>query len=135
MATRWFDPLMTEAEARLKTPLALAFIGDTVWDMLVRRELLRSSSKAGALHKHAVAYVNAGAQALAADKLLPRLTEAESEVFRRGCNAHAKHATPKNQDPVAYSRATGLEALMGYLYLSGQMERIGELFDIAQAIN
>ncbi len=53
----------------------------------------------------------------------------------RGENAHAKHAVPKNQSPEDYSRATGLEALMGYLYLSGQMERIGELFDIAGAIH
>ena len=55
--------------------------------------------------------------------------------MRRGENAHAKHNVPKHQSPEDYSRATGLEALMGYLYLSGQMERIGELFDIAGAIH
>ena len=68
-------------------------------------------------------------------KIEPHLTEEERDVLRRGQNAHAKHAVPKNQSPEDYSRATGLEALMGYLYLSGQMERIGELFDIAGAIH
>ena len=120
MPTELFSPLMTAREARLKTPLALAYVGDTVWDLLVRRSLLRSGEKAGALHRRAVQLVNAAE---------------ERDVLRRGENAHAKHAVPKNQSPEDYSRATGLEALMGYLYLSGQMERIGELFDIAGAIH
>lgn len=135
MATELFAPLMTETEARLKTPLALAYIGDTVWDLLVRRSLLTGGWKAGMLHKQAVKQVNAAAQAEAMRVIRPHLTEAEEDIVRRGSNAHAKHAAPKNQDPADYSLATGLEALMGYLYLSGQMERIGEIFDIAQAIH
>ena len=160
MATELFTPLMTETEARLKTPLALAYIGDTVWDLLVRRSLLTGGWKAGMLHKQAVKLVNAAAgheivgdpteadaavvntcafidaaQAEAMRVIRPHLTEAEEDIVRRGSNAHAKHAAPKNQDPADYSLATGLEALMGYLYLSGQMERIGEIFDIAQAIH
>ena len=135
MATELFTPLMTETEARLKTPLALAYIGDTVWDLLVRRSLLTGGWKAGMLHKQAVKQVNAAAQAEAMRVIRPHLTEAEEDIVRRGSNAHAKHAAPKNQDPADYSLATGLEALMGYLYLSGQMERIGEIFDIAQAIH
>jgi ribonuclease-3 family protein len=135
MATELFSPLMTETEARLKTPLALAYIGDTVWDLLVRRSLLTGGWKAGMLHKQAVKQVNAAAQAEAMRVIRPHLTEAEEDIVRRGSNAHAKHAAPKNQDPADYSLATGLEALMGYLYLSGQMERIGEIFDIAQAIH
>jgi len=135
MATELFTPLMTETEARLKTPLALAYIGDTVWDLLVRRSLLTGDWKAGMLHKQAVKLVNAAAQAEAMRVIRPHLTEAEEDIVRRGSNAHAKHAAPKNQDPADYSLATGLEALMGYLYLSGQMERIGEIFDIAQAIH
>lgn len=126
---------MTETAAKLKSPLSLAFIGDTVWDLLVRRRLLKSSEKAGALHRSAIQQVNAGAQAQASLLIQPCLTEAEGEIFRRGMNAHAKHAAPKNQDPMDYSRATGLEALFGYLYLSGQIERIAELFDIAAPIN
>ncbi|MDD3334911.1 MAG: ribonuclease III domain-containing protein [Eubacteriales bacterium] len=130
-----FQPMMTEAEARQKTPLALAFIGDTVWDFLVRRRLLCSSAKAGTLHKQAIQLVNAGTQAKAALLLEPYLLDAEAEIFRRGKNAHAKHAAPKNQNPVDYSTASGLEALLGYLCLTGQWERIGELFDIAVPIH
>jgi len=121
-------------EAKLKNPLALAFLGDTVWDLFTRRRLLESRLQVNALHRRAVAQVNAGAQALAAACVEGLLTPEETEIFRRGCNAHARHNTPKNQDPVAYSRATGLEALMGYLYLTGQEERARELFDIGAAI-
>lgn len=134
MSTELFEPLMSETEARLKTPLALAYMGDTVWDLLVRRSLMRGGWKAGMLHKQAVKQVNAAAQAEAMRRIRPILTEAEEDIVRRGSNAHAKHAVPKNQDPADYSLATGLEALMGYLYLSGQMERIGEIFDIAVQI-
>ena len=121
-------------EAKLKNPLALAFLGDTVWDLFTRRRLLESRAQVNALHRQAVAQVNAGAQALAAARVEGLLTPEEAEIFRRGCNAHARHNAPKNQDPVAYSRATGLEALMGYLYLTGREERARELFDIGAAI-
>ncbi len=124
------QPLLPK-EAQLKNPLALAFVGDTVWDLLVRSRLLRSASRVNLLHRQAIAQVNAGAQAQALARLLPHLRQEESEVLRRGQNAHAKHATPKNQNPVAYSDATGLEALLGYLYLTGQQARLLELFDIA----
>ena len=117
-------------EAKLKNPLALAFMGDTVWDLLIRQRLLTSQAHVNALHKQAIKQVNAGAQAEAAGRIEPHLTEAEGDIFRRGCNAHSRHNAPKNQDPYAYSRATGLEALFGYLYLTGQNERITELFDI-----
>ena len=117
-------------EAKLKNPLALAFMGDTVWDLLIRQKLLASQAQVNALHRQAVRQVNAGAQAEAAGRIEPHLTEEESDIFRRGCNAHSRHNAPKNQDPYAYSRATGLEALLGYLYLTGQNERILELFDI-----
>lgn len=121
---------LTPTEARLKNPLALAFMGDTVWDLLIRQRLLLSQAHVNALHKQAVKQVNAGAQAEAAARIEGRLTETEADIFRRGCNAHARHNAPKNQDPYAYSRATGLEALFGYLYLTEQNERIAELFDI-----
>lgn len=119
-------PLSLE-EAKRKNPLSLAFVGDTVWDLLTRQKLLASQAHVNALHRRAVTLVNAGAQAQAAALIEPHLTEKEADVFRRGQNAHARHNTPKNQDPYAYSRATALEALMGYLYLTGQQERILEL--------
>ena len=121
---------LSATEARLKNPLALAFMGDTVWDLLVRQRLLLSNAHVNALHKQAIKQVNAGAQAEAAALIEPHLTEAEGDIFRRGCNAHARHNAPKNQDPYAYSRATGLEALFGYLYLTAQEDRLAELFDI-----
>lgn len=120
---------LSPQEARMKNPLSLAFVGDTVWDLLIRQRLLLSQAHVNALHKQAVSQVNAGAQALAAAALEPLLTPEEADVFRRGQNAHARHNAPKNQDPVAYSRATALEALLGYLYLTGQEERILALFD------
>ena len=122
---------LTPKDAGLKNPLALAFMGDTVWDLLVRGRLLRSAGKVNALHKSAISQVNAGAQAEALARVRAVFTEEEEAILRRGQNANAKHAVPKNQDPVAYSGATGLEAVIGYLYLSGQNRRILELFDIA----
>lgn len=122
-------------EARMKNPLALAFLGDTVWELCTRERLLKSGMQAGALHRHAIAVVNAGAQSQAAGRIEPHLTEAEADVFRRGMNAHSRHNAPKNQDPYDYSRATGLEALLGYLYLIGEDERIRELFDIGVGIS
>ena len=125
------EAALSVTEAKMKNPLALAYVGDTVWDLLVRRRLLRSNAQAGTLHKRAVSMVNAGAQAEAFGRIEAHLSEVESDIARRGGNAHAHHAAPKNQDPVAYSKATGLEALFGYLYLSGQLERIAQLFDLA----
>ncbi len=122
---------LTAQQARLKNPLSLAFVGDTIWDLLTRQQLLNTQLKAGALHKQAIQRVNAGAQAQCAARIEEHLTEEEMDIFRRGQNAHARHSTPKNQDPYAYSRATALEALLGYLYLTDQQERILELFALA----
>ena len=121
---------LTIQQARMKNPLSLAFVGDTVWDLLTRQQLLASQAHVNALHKQAVQRVNAGAQAQAAALVEPHLTDEEADVFRRGQNAHSKHHVPKNQDPYAYSRATALEALLGYLYLTGRQERILELYQI-----
>ena len=122
---------LTLQQAKLKNPLSLAFVGDTIWDLLTRQQLLATQLKAGALHRPAIQQVNAGAQAQCAARIEPSLTEEETDIFRRGQNAHARHNTPKNQDPYAYSRATGLAALFGYLYLTGQNQRILELFTLA----
>ena len=121
---------LSPQEARLKNPLALAFMGDTAWDLLTRQRLLMSRAQVNALHKQAIRMVNAGAQAEAANRMEPVLTEEEQDIFRRGCNAHSRHNAPKNQDPYAYSRATGVEALFGYLYLTARYDRMRELFDI-----
>ena len=125
---------LSPQEARMKNPLSLAFAGDTVWDLLTRQQLLFSQAHANALHRQAVARVNAGAQAQAAALVEPHLTPEEADIFRRGQNAHSKHHVPKNQDPYAYSRATALETLFGYLYLTGREERILELYQLTMPL-
>ena len=112
------------------SPLTLAFIGDTVFDLFVREMLILEANRpANKLHKLAVERVCAKAQADAAHELLDRklLTEEEVAVLKRGRNAHAHHL-PKNATESDYHMATGLEALFGYLYLSGRDVRLRELF-------
>jgi ribonuclease III family protein len=106
---------------------ALAYIGDTVWDLIVRRHLLaRKERRPDRLHKMASAFVRAKAQADAAHFLLPELTEEERAVLRRGRNAKSG-SVPKNADVGEYRMATGFESLLGYLFLKNRHGRIVEL--------
>lgn len=115
------------------SPLTLAFVGDGVYDLLVRSYLVRQANRpVGELNKIKVAMVNCKSQAKTAAKLLPTLTEHETAVYKRGRNAAPK-SVAKNGTRAEYHSATGLECLFGYLYLNGEQERIGELFD--QIIN
>ena len=123
---------MTEETARLLSPLQLAYIGDTVWDLLIRTRLLYRGRNLRHMHQEAVTHVNAAAQAQALRKVEALTTEAENDILRRGRNAHARHPVPKNQNPADYAAATALEALIGYLYVTGQEERLLQLFDISQ---
>ncbi len=110
------------------SPLTLAFLGDAVFELLVREELvLQANMPVGQLHHRAVGVVCAGAQSAAVEILEPLLTEEEVEIYKRGRNANAHHV-PKNSDLADYRRATGLEALFGYLYLKGEQERIRFLY-------
>lgn len=114
----------------LLSPSALAFIGDTVFDLLVREKLVRQANRpSGKLHALAARLVCASAQAGAAHLIEPSLSEEERAVFLRGRNAHNSHV-PKNATQTDYRLATGLEALFGWLYLLGEKERIQELFGI-----
>lgn len=120
--------LPEETEVRQMSPVTLAFIGDAVFGLLVREHLIASGiTKAGALHKQAVGYVKAGAQAVAAEHIQELLTPDEHDMFRRGRNANTTHV-PKNANPADYRHATGLEALFGYLYLCGRQARVRQLF-------
>ena len=110
--------------------LGLAHIGDGVYELMCRSYLCcRGDKTVKNLHKDSVAMVKAPTQAKFAEKLLPYLTEQERDWFRRGKNAHS-HAAPKSATPQEYARATGLETLFGALYLSGQKDRLNELFAI-----
>ncbi len=115
-----------EVDVRTVSPLALAFVGDGVYEMMVRERLVCLANRPPReLHREAVKLVRAEAQAEAMERLMPLLTEKELAVYKRGRNAH----TARNSDD--YHRATGLETLFGYLYLSGEIGRVRELFDAA----
>jgi len=105
------------------SPLALAFLGDAVFSLLVREALLLEANRpAGKLHKSATTQVNAAAQAKLTRELLPRLTEEEAAVFRRGKNAKPG-TVPASCTREDYALATGLEALFGWLWLKGEFAR------------
>ncbi len=105
----------------------LAYIGDAVYELHIRLRLCRqSNAKSGTLHKMTVQHVKASAQAAAIYQLLPFLTEEEQSIYRRGRNSQPG-SMPKNADPAAYMAATGFEALIGYLYLKGDHQRLDNL--------
>ena len=108
--------------------LSLAFVGDGVFDLLVREHLVRlSGARVGELNRAKVELVNCRSQAQLMQTILPYLTEEEAEIYRRGRNA--KVNSPSRHSTLAdYHAATGLEALFGYLYLKGDRERINDLF-------
>lgn len=113
------------------SPLSLAFIGDAVFEVYVRTYILsKGNTTPHKLHIAAANFVKAKSQAKAMNEIAEHLTEEEVEVARRGRNAKSG-SVPKNADVTEYRRATGLESLFGYLYLSGRTERLRELFDIS----
>ena len=110
--------------------LSLAFVGDAVYELLVRQYVLsQGEARVQDLHRETVALVNAAFQAKAAEMLADVLTEEELSYYKRGRNANSAH-TPKNKSEAEYHRSTGFEALLGYLYLSEQYDRLEELFEI-----
>ena len=126
----YFELNFTPAQVNAMTNLALAHMGDGVYELLVRSMLCTKGDKTVLkLHRDTVELVKAPTQAKFADKLLPHLTEEEAAYYRRGKNAHT-HAAPKSASPKEYAKATGLEALFGALYLMGRTQRLNELFHI-----
>jgi len=120
-------------DVRELNPLQMAYVGDTVHDLYVRSMLLSRGMTVGKMHKQAVRMVSAGAQARMLEAIENELCETEADIARRGRNSQAKHAAPRHADPADYAHATGLEALWGYLYLSGQSQRLDELIKLALA--
>lgn len=124
--------LGSDVDIRTISPLTLAFIGDAVYDLLVREMLVCEANRpVGILNEKKIKVVCCEFQSAAANKLLPILTEEELAAFKRGRNAHSS-TVPKHASKVDYHNATGLEALFGYLYLTEQHGRIRELFAVIQ---
>ena len=121
---------MPKKEIDAISNIGLAHMGDCVYEILVRAHLCAQGRKTvQQLHQQTIQMVKATFQAKFVDKMLPILTEEELAYYRRGKNAHP-HGIPKSATPAEYTKATGLEALFGYLFLSGQKERANEFFQI-----
>lgn len=113
-----------EIDIRTYSPLTLAYIGDAIYELVIRTIVVeRGNTSANNLHKKAVRYVNAGAQAQMIEALQQELSEEERAIYKRGRNAKS-YTTAKNASVIDYRKATGFEALCGYLYLTGRQERM-----------
>lgn len=117
-------------EARQMNPLQLAYLGDVIWSTIVRTRYVCRKMNVHHLHRITVSLVNAAAQAHALEMIRQMLTEEETDLVRRGRNAHARHPVPKNQDPGDYADSTAFETLFGFLYITGNLQRIDELSDV-----
>ncbi len=130
-----FDLYMDEKEATQMNALQLAFLGDSVWDLINRYILVNEKYNVRHMHQKCVEKVNAHAQSQYLISIEDMLTEKEKDIVRRGKNSHPKHSAPRNQTPDEYSSATGFEALFGFLYLTGQNERICSLVNHIKEVN
>ena len=121
---------LTEQEVRSYSALAFAYIGDSVYDLIIRTMITsKGNNRPNKYHQQVIQYVNANAQTRMMDKIKPLLTEEEKTMFRRGRNAKSISCA-KNQSHHDYRIATGFETLIGYLYMTGQMGRIMELVSV-----
>jgi ribonuclease-3 family protein len=120
-----------DVDIKTYSPLALAYIGDGVFDLVIRSVIVaKGNTRASQLHRRTSQIVKAATQAQMAEALEPYLTETERDVFRRGRNAKSP-TMAKNASMSDYRKATGFEAMVGYLYLTDQFERIVELIKLA----
>ncbi|MGB9802767.1 Mini-ribonuclease 3 [Desulfofundulus sp.] len=114
--------------------LVLAYVGDAAYELAIRQYLVtRGLVSVNQLHREAIKYVRADAQARVMRALKDELTEVEAAVARRGRNARSGHP-PRGSDVISYRYSTGLESLIGYLYLSGQNERLEEIVSLARQV-
>ena len=122
---------LADIDVRSYSPLSLAYIGDSIYDLLIRTIIMGEGNlPVQKMHKKASGLVKAQTQAALMDRILPLLTEEEVGVFKRGRNAKP-HTVAKNASVSDYRRATGFEALVGYLYLSGNIKRIIDLMKVS----
>lgn len=110
------------------SPLVLAYIGDSIFDLLVRTHITKKNINIKNLHRESIKYVSAKSQSALIDKVYEKLSSEEIEVYKRGRNAKS-HTVPKNQELSDYKKATGLESLFGYLYLLNRHKRLVEIFE------
>ncbi len=126
----YLHPKLDDAAIARMSSLALAHVGDAVYEVLVRSYLACGGTQtAKNLHSRTIALVRASAQAEAIQRILPLLTEEEQEIYRHGRNAKPK-TVPKSASVAEYAHATALEALFGWLYLKQRYERINLLFGV-----
>ncbi len=126
----YFSASLSGDELCAVSSIGLAHLGDAVYELLVRTYLCVHGKATGkGLHRATVELVCAPKQAELAERILPLLTEEEHDVFRRGRNANV-HTIPHSTDRATYQTATALEALLGWLYLKGDKQRVSELFDV-----
>ncbi len=120
-----------EIDIRTYSPLTLAYIGDAIYDLVIRTIVVeRANTSPNRLHHKTVGYVNARIQAQMVEGLMEELTEEERGIYKRGRNAKS-YTIAKNATVIEYRKATGFEALCGYLYLTGKQERLLELVKMA----
>lgn len=120
-----------DVDIRTYSPLTLAYIGDAIYDLVIRTVVVeRGNTSPNKLHHKTVDYVNARIQAKMIESLMEELSEEEKTVYRRGRNAKS-FTTAKNATVIEYRKATGMEALCGYLYLTGKQERLLVLIRLA----
>ena len=117
-------------DAKLLSPLVWAYVGDSVYELFVRTKLTNNSNaKPHKLHNESIKYVKAKAQADILKRITDSLTEEEKDIVRRGRNTENHHVA-KNSNVADYSQSTAFEALIGYLYLTKQDERLKEILDM-----
>ena len=124
-------PYLINQDAKQISPLALAYIGDAVYEVYIRSYVLSGGNTAvNKLHKASTHYVSAKAQSMIIHNIEPHLTDEESAVYKRGRNAHS-NTSAKNADIVDYRHATGFEALLGYLFIERRYERLYEIIELS----
>lgn len=122
--------ILSAEQADLLNPQVLAFVGDSVYTLILRTHFCKiSPAKSGKLHIYCNEYVSAPAQSAHLDLLLPLFTEHEHDIMRRGRNTHV-HSMAKNANVEEYKKATAFEAVFGYLYLTGEYDRIYQFVDL-----
>lgn len=118
---------LEQQDIRAYSPLTLAYIGDAAYEIVIRTILVRKANmQVNKLHRHAAALVKAEKQSEMIEKLQPLFTEEEKQIYKRGRNAKS-YTKAKNASTIDYRRATGFEAVMGYLYLKGDYTRMIDL--------